>query len=85
MEIVSLYSFHVDEVVACLLSPFSSVWLFAALWTIALQVPLFRGLSRQEYWGGLPFPPPRDIPNQEPASPGLAGLIFTSEPQGKPS
>ena len=64
MEIISFHSFHVEvEVIACLLSPFSPVWLFATLWTIALQVPLFWGFSRQEYWSGFPFPPAGDIPN----------------------
>ena len=45
--------------------------------------------SRQEYWGGLPFPPPGDLPNAEiePASPvslALAGRFFTTAPPGKP-
>ena len=40
------------------------------------------GFSRQEYWSGLPFPPPGDLP--EPASPALAGGFFTTEPPGKP-
>ena len=33
------------------------------LWTVARQVPLSMGLSRQEYWSGLPFPLPEDLPN----------------------
>ena len=43
------------------------------------------GFSRQEYWSGLPFPPPRDLPNPgiKPASPALAGEFFTIEPPGK--
>ena len=36
---------------------------FVIPWTIALQAPLFRGFPRQEYWGGLPFPSPGDLPN----------------------
>ena len=48
---------------ACVLSHFSSVWLFATLWTIALQAPLSVGFSRQEYWSGLPCSPPGDLPN----------------------
>ena len=42
---------------------------------------------RQEYWSGLPFPPPGDLPNPgiEPRSPVLAGGFFTTEPPGKPS
>ena len=37
--------------------------LFAAPWTIACQAPLSMEFSRQEYWRGLPFPSPRDLPN----------------------
>jgi len=44
--------------VGCVLSRFSHIWLFATLWTIAHQAPLSMGFSRQEYWSGLPFPPP---------------------------
>ena len=35
----------------------------ATLWTIACQAPLFMEFSRQEYWNGLPFPSPGDLPN----------------------
>ena len=44
------------------------------------------GFSRQEYWSGLPFPSPEDLPNPgiELASPALAGGFFTTEPPGKP-
>ena len=38
----------------CVLSRFSHVWLFAVPWTVACQVPLYAGFSRQEYWSGLP-------------------------------
>ena len=41
----------------------SSVQLFATLWTEGRQAPLSMGLSRQEYWSGLPFPPPGDLPD----------------------
>ena len=49
---------------------------FAAPWTVAHQAPLFLGFPRQEYWSGLPFPPPRDLPNSGiksmcPVSPAL--------------
>ena len=37
--------------------------LFVPLWTIVWQAPLFMGFSRQEYWIGLPCPPPGDLPN----------------------
>ena len=60
------------------LSHFSRVWLFAALWTVARQLPLSLGFSRQEYWDGLPFLPPGDLPN-----PGIqpASLQFSSVAQ----
>ena len=48
MSIVSRYS--------CLLSCLSHVWLFAILWTVAHQVPLSKGFSRQEHWSGMPCP-----------------------------
>ena len=38
---------------------------FAALWTVAYQSTLSMGFFRQEYWSGLPFPPPGDIPDPE--------------------
>ena len=41
----------------------SHVHLFATPWTIALQAPLLMGFPRQEYWSGLPFPSPRDLPD----------------------
>ena len=50
------------------------------------QAPLSMIFSRQEYWSGLPFPPPWDLPNPgtEHASPALAGGFFPTEPPGKP-
>ena len=58
------------------------VQLFATLWTVAHQVPLSMGFVRQEYWSGLPFPPPGDLSvlGTEPTSPALAGGFFTTEP-----
>ena len=52
--------------------------LFATSWTVAHQAPLSMGLSRQEYWSGLPFPSPGHLPDPEikPASPVLAGKLF---------
>ena len=41
----------------------SCVWLFETLFTVALQAPLSLGFCRQEYWSGLPFPPPGDLPD----------------------
>ena len=62
---------------------------FETPWIIACQAPLSLGLSRQEYWSGLPFPLPGDLPNSaiEPASlvsPVLAGRFSTTESPGKP-
>ena len=60
--------------------------LFATPWTVAYQAPLSMGFSRQEYWSGLPFPSPGDLPNPgiEPWSPTLQADALTSEPPGKP-
>ena len=64
---------------AKLLSP---VQLFATLWTVAHQVALFVGFSRQEYWSRLPCLPPGDLPDpgNEFMSPAFAARFFTSEP-----
>ena len=61
------------------------VRLFATPWTVAHQAPLSMGFFRQEYWSGLPFPSPGDLPDPgvESASPVLAGGFFTTEPLGK--
>ena len=58
---------------------FSSVRLFATLWTVACQAPLSMGLSWQEYWRGLPFPPPGDLPG----IPAWQVDSFTTELPGK--
>ena len=56
---------HVSHRVMCVLSDFSRVRFFATLWTVAHQAPLSIGCSRQEYWSGMPCPPPPgDLPNQ---------------------
>ena len=56
------------------------VWLLATLWTTVHQAPLSVGFSRQEYWSGLPGPPPGDPPDPgiEPTSSALAGRFFTT-------
>ena len=46
----------------CMSSCFSRVQLFATLWTVILHAPQSMGLLRQEYWSGLPCPPPGDLP-----------------------
>ena len=57
-----------------------------ALWTVARPATLSMELSRQEYWSGLPCPPPGDLPNPviEPRSPTLQVNSLPSEPPGKP-
>ena len=66
---------------ACMLSHFSHVQFFATLWAVAHQAPLSMGFSRQEYWSGLPCPPPGDLSNLGIVS-CIAGGVFTSEPPG---
>ena len=46
-----------------MLSHFSGVQLFVTVWTVARQAPLSTEFSRQEYWSGLPIPPPGDLPD----------------------
>ena len=64
----------------------SHVQLFATPWTVAHQAPPSMGFSRQEYWSGLPFPAPGDLPNPgiEPGSPVLQADTLTAELPGKP-
>ena len=52
--------------------------------TVAYQATLSMGFSRQEYWSGLPFPPPGDLPNPgiEPRSPALQADTLPSDPPG---
>ena len=57
-------------------------------WAVAQQAPLSIEFSRQEYWSGLPCPPPGDLPDPgikpaSPASPELTGRFFTTAPPGK--
>ena len=59
------------------------------LWTVAHKVPLSVGFSRQEYWSGLPCPPPGDLLHSEskpssPASSALQADVLPTEPLGKP-
>ena len=69
----------------CVLTHVSRVLKCRTLWTVALQALLSMGFSRQEYWSGLPCPPPGDL-----SDPGIrthishiVGRIFTAEPLGK--
>ena len=67
----------------------SHVQLFVTPRTLAYQAPPSMGFFRQEYWSGLPFLPPGDLPNPEietvsPALPSLVGRFFTIVPPRKP-
>ena len=57
----------------CVLSRFSQVQFFATPWTIGHQAPVSMGFSRREYWSGLPFPPPGNLPD-----PGFKPASFKS-------
>ena len=63
----------------------SRVQLFSIPWMVAYQAPPSMGFSRQEYWSGLPFPSPGDLPNPgiEPGSPALQTDALPYEPLGK--
>ena len=83
--ILGLYSWHIDEkakdilmVCVCMLSRYSCVRLFANLWTIVCQAPLSMGFSSQEYWSGLPCPPPGDLPD-----PGIEPTSLMSTRTGR--
>ena len=64
----------------------SCVRLFASPWTVACQALLSKGFSRQEYWSGLPFPSPGDLPDPgiKPRSPAWQENSLLSEPSGNP-
>ena len=73
-----------ESMCACSIVPDS-----ATLWTVICQAPLSMGFSRQEYWSGLSFPPPRDLPSSgikptSPVSPALQADSLPTEPWGKP-
>ena len=65
-----------------MLNRFSCIRLFGTPWTVVHQAPLSTGFSRQEYWSGLPCPPPGDLPNLgiEPTSPMAPTLQVDSLP-----
>ena len=64
----------------------SRVRRFATPWTVAYQAPPSMRFSRQEYWSGLPFPSPGDLPDPgiELRSPSLRADALPSEPPGQP-
>ena len=63
----------------------SGILLLLSPWTVARQAPRSMGFSRQEYWSGLPFPSPRDLPDLgiEPGSPALQVDPLPTEPPGQ--
>ena len=65
---------------------YSSILTWRLPWTEDPGELLSMGFPRQEYWSELPFPSPRDLPNSriKPMSPSLAGMLFITEPPGKP-
>ena len=75
---------------ACVLSCFSCVQLFSTLWAVVHQAPLSMGFSRQEYWSGLPFPSPGDLPDPgiKPTSLYISStgrwVLYHHLPPGKP-
>ena len=66
-------------------SSLSRVRLFVTPWTVAYKAPPSMGFSRQQYWSGLPFPSPGDLPDSgiEPGSPALQADALPSKPPGK--
>ena len=69
-----------------MLSRFSRVWLGVTLWNVACQALLSMGFSRQEYWSGLPFPFPRDLPDPgiEPRALAMKAQALTTDDWGIP-
>ena len=76
-----LHSIRLVIIVKVKVKSLSRVRLFATPWTVAHQAPPSMGFSMQEYWNGLPFPSPGDLPNPgiTPRSPALQADALTSE------
>ena len=88
LPLSSVFSWsHAHPLCLCVCYLLSRVRLFVTPWTVAHQAPLSMEFSRQEYWSGLPFLSPGDLPNPgiRPWSPVLQGDSLPSEPPGKPS
>ena len=66
------------------LGHFLCVRLFATPWTAARHAPLCMGFSRQQYWSGVPFPPPGDLPTQgsDPGLPHCRQILYCLNHQG---
>ena len=77
---------HQGSLISEWVKSLSHVQLFATPWTVAHQAPPSMEFSRQEYWSGLPFPSPGDLPDPgiEPRSPSLQADTLPSEPPGNP-
>ena len=77
------YSYHIQHIVK--VKFLSRVQLFVTPWSVAYQAPPSMGFSRQEYWSGLSFPSPGDVPNpgSEPRSPSLQADALPPEPSGR--
>ena len=81
--------FYMEYIYICTYPPLkwseslSHVRLFATPWTVACPAPLSMGFSRQEYWSGLPFPSPGDLPN--PGLPHCRQTLYRLSHQGSPS
>ena len=74
-----------EKILKTKIAMLSHVQLFTTPWTVARQAPLSMGFSRQEYWSGLPCPPPGDLPNPgiKPRSPALHSDSLPPKPPGK--
>ena len=80
------HPWHCSCVCVCVCSFVQSCLTLCDPMTVAPWASLFMRSSRQEYYSGLPFPSPGDLPNPgiKPESPALGGGFFTTEPPGKP-
>ena len=82
-QVPLLLTWNYHNIVNDSVKSLSRVQLFVTPWTVAYQPPPSMGFSRQEYWSGLPFPSPGDLPDPG-IEPALQADILTSEPPGKP-
>ena len=75
-----------NNVLCCCVQSLSCIQFFVAPWTVACQAPLSMDFSRQEYWSGLLFPSPEDLPDPgiDPESPAFQADSLTSEPPSRP-
>ena len=85
IEVVNFF-YYFDRSVALSSQSLSHVRLFATPWTIGHRAPLSTWFSRQEYWSGLPFPSPGDLPDSgvEPMSPALQESSLPLSPLWSP-